>query len=156
MRFLLKFLVSRSFLLLSPFFPISVCSMMSASNVPSYSQFSFFPRVLLLSWFVNDIISVVSLFPFCILILTHFQRQISSLYPGYICLWLVPRFPFYNWYSCWYHLYKSVNLLLSFCKLVTHCAFPKYMIEWYNFYEKKMQKQKWVFLEDYSLNFHHR
>ena len=94
MRFLLQSLVSRSFLILQRhsflmFSLISVCLLVSVSNIYKFFKFSFSPKILLISWFGFSILSVASVFQLFVFSMAHFQCQIPFQYPDCIFLLFV-------------------------------------------------------------------
>ena len=82
MRFLLcNLILSFSFI----FYLITACLMVSASNIPRYLLVSFFPSVLIFSWFGSSLLSVICCLHFSLLVwrilYSKFHPYILAVYP---------------------------------------------------------------------------
>ena len=116
-RFLQQSLVLRSFLVrlkYAQFFSfISACLMVSTSNIQKY--FSFFPSILMFSWFGNFIPSILSLCLLFIISTAHFSISnyipISWLYILIVSIRISSSFSFF----CKYILILYIRIILFIC-----------------------------------------
>ena len=64
---------------------ISTCLMVSASSISKYLLVAFSPSVLIFSWFVNSLPSIICRFPLSLFAWRISLSEIPSLYIDYIC-----------------------------------------------------------------------